>query len=199
MRIYFLILLALFSFSSYSSQNTGYKNILKNYFSIRKSNTSTYYGAPRSITLLAGTSIYGETKDDEQDIFSSRVLGFSQRVKEFSTIGDLNLRIELHSVKLESQRSLRISVAPHFTLPDIRSGFPIYVGLGGGFGLFPRHILKKQPALSLNVQMLIGMRFIDVYKNVGLMVELNLKMHTPFQDMKLYMELLTNAGLVFSF
>ena len=199
MPIYFLTLLTLFSFSSYSSQGTGYKNILKNYFSSRKSNTSTYYGAPRSLALLVGASVYGETKDEQQDLFSSRVFGYNQRIKEFRTIGDFNLRIELGAVELESQRSFRISVAPHFTLPDIRSGFPVYVGVGGGFGLFPRHILKKQPALSLNAQMLIGVRFIDVYKNVGFMMELNLKMHTPFQDMKLYMELLANMGFVFSF
>ena len=196
-------MLVVFSFSSFLSHGSqakkGYKHTIKNYFSSRKPNTDTYYGAPRSLALFFGTSLHGETKDEEQQIFSSRLVGFHQRIKEFSTIGDLNLRIELHSVKLESQRSLQISITPLFTLPDIRSGFPVYLGLGGGFGLFPRHILKKQPALSLNMQMFTGVRFIDFYKNFGVTGELNLKMHTPFQDMKLYMELLAHAGFIFSF
>ena len=183
----------------YATSESSYKNVIKNYFTKRKKNTSTFYGSPRSLTLFTGASLYGETKDEKQKPLSSYTFGFNQRIKEYTAIGDLNLKIELHSVALETQRSTQVTITPHFSLPDIRSGFPIYVGFGAGFGLFPRHILKKQPALSFNVQMYTGLRLIDIYKNFGLITELNLRMRTPFQDMKLYMELLMNVGFVFSF
>lgn len=195
---FFVCLASSIPFAHANRSGLGYKSIIKNYFSGRKSNTRIFYGAPRSLSLFAGTSINGENKDSKQRIFSSRVLGFNQRIKEFSTLGDLNLKVEWSSIKLE-ERATEIRITPHFSLPDIRSGFPIYIGTGLGIGFFPSYIFEKAKFFSASSDMYVGLRLLDIYKNFGFLTELNLKMRFPFQEMKLYTELVLSLGLVFSF
>ena len=202
MKLLFVLLL-LVSVKTYgatsSDTESGYKYVLKNYFSKRRPNFFSHKGAPRNLTLYMGSSLYRETKDEVLFPISSFIFGFNQRIKEIPTVGDLNLQIGIQSIKLETHRGTVIEITPRFTLPDIRSGFPFYVGIGAGLGFFPRHIVKNLPALSFNAQVFTGMRFLDLYYNLGLTGEFSLKMQVPFQDLKLYLELFGSLGFVFSF
>ena len=186
---------------SQGDKKSGYKYVIRNYFSSRKPNVQSHQGSPRHLALYLGTSLYSETTDqDVLNPFSSVFFGLSQRIEEFSAIGDLNIRVELLSMQFaDKKREWLVDVTPVFSLPDVRSGFPVYVGAGGGVGLFPRHIVRKKPALSLNVRFFAGMRVIDWYENVGFLGEVSVKMHFPFYDTKLYMEVLVTLGSLFSF
>ena len=199
-----LVMLIFLSPLSYGKEDYGYKYTLKNYFSKRKPNAHSYQGSPRSLSLYFGTSLQGETEDKKLGLLSSRLLGFSQRIRDFPTIGDWNLNLEIHSMALavhtkKPQREILLNISSTFSVPDIRSGFPVFVGAGGSFGLFPRHIIKQKPAISVGAQIFTGFRILDWYKNVGLQTSLNLKMYVPFNDKKLYMELIANFGFLFSF
>ena len=190
-----LLFVTVFSYG----ESSGYKYVIDNYFSKRKSNIESYQGAPRHLKLYLGASVYGETETRKFDPLFSRALGFSQRIKEFPARGDLNLRVELQSLRLLSHRTELISIVPVFIFPDVRSGFPVYVGAGGGMSLLPLHLVRRQPALSLTGQIFAGLRLVDWYKNAGLSGEMSLKTHLPFYDRELYMEIFITLGFLFSF
>lgn len=189
------------SFSHEKDKSSGYKYVIRNYFSSRKPNLETHQGSPRHLALYVGASLYGEATDQSPlKPFSTVLFGLSQRIKEFSTIGDLNIRVELLSMKFaDGKREWLVNVVPVFSLPDVRSGFPVYVGAGAGMGLFPRHIVRKKPTLSLNARLLAGVRVIDWYENIGFLGEVSAKMQIPFYDNKMYLEILLNLGGLFSF
>ncbi len=199
--LYFILLCI--SFETYatpqSDTKSGYKYVIQNYFSKRRSNFFSHRGSPRNLTLYAGSSLYRETKDKILFPFSSVIFGFNQRIKEFPTIGDLNLQVGIQSIRLKTHRGTVIEINPRFTLPDIRSGFPFYIGMSAGLGVFPRHIIKSLPALNFNAQFFTGIRLLDIYYNLGLTGELNLKIQVPFNDLKMYLELFGSLGFVFSF
>lgn len=201
LKILFISLLIFNHLQTYGKdqeKKSGYGYILKNYFSKRKSNFFNHKGSPRNITLYGGSSFFRETLNDNLESLSF-VFGLNQRIKEFPTIGDLNLQVGVESIQLKSHRSFVVEVNPRFTLPDVRSGFPLYIGLGGGVGIFPRHLVKKIPALSVNLQTFAGVRLLDLYYNLGFMAEATAKVQIPLSDMTVYLELLASLGIVFSF
>ncbi|MCY4513250.1 MAG: hypothetical protein OXB86_06145, partial [Bdellovibrionales bacterium] len=165
----FLVFSSPGAFSHEKDKSSGYKYVLRNFFSSRKPNVETHQGSPRHLALYLGTSLYGETTDQTASKpFSTVLFGLNQRIKEFSTIGDLSIRVELLSMKFtDGKREWLVDVVPVFSLPDVRSGFPVYVGAGAGMGLFPRHIVRKKPTLSLNARLLAGVRVVDWYENIG--------------------------------
>ena len=204
MRFFSIIVFSLIAFSSHGEssdrdKSSGYKYVLRNYFSERKPNVESHQGSPRNLGLYVGTSLYGEMDQEILKPFSSVTLGYSQRIKEVPAIGDFNIRVELLYMTLSTHREWLVDIVPVFVLPDVRSGFPIYVGGGGGVGLFPRHLVRKKPALSLNAQLFAGMRIVDWYENGGAFGEASVKMHLPFYDTKLYMEVFLTLGCLFSF
>ena len=207
-RVIFGILVSFFvAFPGYGEsanrggRDSGYKYVIRNYFSSRKPNVESHQGSPRHLGLYLGTSLYGETTDqDTFNPFSSFVFGLSQRISEYPAIGDLSIRVELLSMKFaDKKREWLVDVVPVFSLPDVRSGFPVYVGAGGGLGLFPRHIVRKEPVLSFNARLFAGVRVLDWYENMGFFGEVSVKTQFPVYDAKLYMEVLLTFGSLFSF
>ena len=184
------------AFPTYGGEASGYKYTLKNYFANRKPNENPPQGDFRRLGLYIGTSVHGEEGQNTLKPFSSMVLGLSQRLREFPTVGSADLRVELRSMRLSTHREWLVSVTSVFSLPDVSSGFPVYAGAGGGAGLFPRHLVKKRPVLSLNALLFGGVRMVDWYENAGAFGEVSVQFQLPFYDMKLYMEVLVT--LVFS-
>lgn len=203
-KIIFLIILSGFYFPSFSAEattkNHGYAYTLKNYFANRKSQYTQYQSSPRSISLYAGASIIRETKEDTIFPVTSMILGLEQRVREIPAVADINLQIGLQISKTDDDKtSVAIEVIPRLMFPDIRSGFPFYVGFGGGFGFYPKNIIKELPAISFNGQAFAGVRIVDLYHNLGIKGEVSLRLQTPFNKIESYMDVLGSAGLVFSF
>ena len=197
----FIIILSLTAFNSHADtgKKSGYKYVIQNYFKPRKPMYLQHKSSPRNLSLHVGGSIFRETKEETLFPVSSFFFGFRQRVKEIPTVADVNLQINLFSSQLEEDRSTSIEINPQLILPDVRSGFPFYVGVGGGLGLYPRHIVKNKPALSFNTHVFTGVRLIDVYHNLGINGEVTAKLQVPFNDLKMYFEILVSGGLVFSF
>ena len=177
------------------SQKTGYSQAVRNYFA----GLAAEEPLLQKLALYGGASIYREIKEKSLPPFTSFIFAFEQGIKEFPKIGGLSLQISVHSMRLEGSRSTAIEFSPRFSFPSGKNGFPFYTGAGLGLGVFPRHIIKSRPALSFNMQAFAGLRFAGLYENLGLMAELSLKMQTPFSDLKIYMEILALAGLLFSF
>ena len=202
-KICFLILFVLFAPSwgkevKPEQKKSGYRYIIDNYFSKRRSSGNEGHYS-RSFTLFGGSSFYRESTVKSFNPSSSFVLGFNQKVKEIPRFGDVNLQAAIFSSKMEKQRAVLLEITAQVTVPDIRSAFPLYVGLGAGLGFYPRYIVRKIPSLSANSQFFVGLRFLDLYHNLGLSMELNLRMQYPFSELEIYIETLGQLGLIFSF
>lgn len=103
------------------------------------------------------------------------------------------------SGQMERQGSFLLEVTPRITIPEVRTTFPLYIGLGAGIGFYPKHIVRKLPAMSLNSQFFIGLRVFDIYHNLGFSTEINLRIHFPFNELNIYLETLGQMGLIFRF
>lgn len=191
----FRILAFLFLISCLVPVKAGAAGSVQSYFS-KKQETVSHQ---RSMLLYAGPSVYSKAKGFKGDPFDSFILGFRQQFKEVMGIGDFGLKAEIQSLRLKTGRATQINVTPVFSLPDEASGFPVYVGLGGGIGFYPYFILDSKPSLSVNFQLFTGIRLADLYENLGINGELTLHAHIPFREERLYMETIVSLGLVFSF
>ena len=181
-----------------SEEKLGYRYIVENYFSKRAS-SGNYYDYARAFTLSSGGSIYRANTDKVFETLSSFNLSFTQVFKEITFLGDLNLKFSIFSSKMSKQKATLLEVTPFITIPEIRTTFPFYVGMGFGFGFYPHYLIKQLPALSVNTQIFFGFRFLEIYRNIGCFTELNLRIQYPFSELKTYLETSTQFGLIFRF
>ena len=177
------------------SEKSGYRYIIENYFS--KRTASSHY--TRSFSVYSGLSFYRESSVKSLPPFSSFVFGFHQKVKEIKEFGDINIKFSFSSQQLDKQNAFLWEFMPQLSFPDLRSAFPLYLGLGAGFGLYPRNIIRKKPSLSLSSEFFVGLRFLNLYHNFGLSSEISLRMQIPFQEWEIYLESLARLALVFCF
>lgn len=191
-----------FSLNLFATQNTekksGYRYIIDNYFSKRAS-AGNYYDYSRGFTLSSGLSIYRANKNKTLEPFSSLNLSFTQNLKEIAFLGDLNLKVSIFSSQMATRRATLLEVAPFITIPEIKTTFPFYAGMGFGFGFYPRYLIKPLPVFSVSSQFFFGLRVFEVYHNIGFFSELNLRIHYPFSELKAYLATLAQAGLIFRF
>ena len=181
-----------------SEKKSGYRYIVENYFSKRAS-LGSYYDYDRAFTLSSGTSVYRANKDKTFKPFSSFNLSFTQVFKEITFLGDLNLKFSIFSSQMSKQESTLLEVTPFITIPEIRTSFPFYIGMGLGLGFYPRYLIKQLPAISVNTQFFFGFRFLEIYHNIGFFTELNLRIQYPFSELKTYLETVAQFGLIFRF
>ena len=200
-KIFLLILYLIFSQAwggeeIKKSEKSAYKYVIDNYFSKRDSLSSHY---TRSISIYSGLSFYRESSVKSLPSLSSVVFGFNQKAREIKDFGDLNIQFSFSSLQLDRQKALLLEVMPQLSFPEMRSAFPIYLGLGIGLGFYPRNIIRKKPSLSLSGEFFAGLRFLNLYHNLGFSSEINLRMHTPFNEWEVYLEALARVAVVFCF
>lgn len=177
-----------------AEKKSGYRYILKNYFSKRQ---AINYDYSRSFALSGGLPVYRASGKKSFEPFSSLSLSFNQKVSELPDFGDFSLQVFVSSAQMEKQRAVLLELNPRISIPEIRTLFPFYLGLGAGLGFYPRHIVRQIPALSFNSQFFMGFRFLELYYNMGLFSELNLRIHYPFNESTFYLETLISLGLIF--
>ena len=199
------IFIACLLFSSFSLQaknnsqkKSGYRYIIDNYFSKRVS-SGKYYDYSRAFTLSSGFSIYRASKDKDFKPFSSLNVSFTQTIKEINFLGDLHLKVSMFSSQMPTQKATLLEVTPFISIPEIQTTFPFYIGMGLGVGFYPRYLIQKLPSASINTQLFVGLRFLEIYYNLGFFTELNLKIHYPLSEMKVYLSTISQWGFIFRF
>ncbi len=177
-------------------KKSGYKYIIENYFSKQRHSSYSY---SRSFTFYSGISFYREGTSKTFKPFSSFIVGFNQKVTDISYLGDLNLQWSVFSTRLERHRVFFLEVTPRISFPEVQAAFPLYIGLGAGVGFYPRYLVRKVASVSLNGQVFMGFRLLELYHNLGFSSEINLKMYHPFSETSNYLDVLCQMGLIFSF
>ncbi len=102
--------------------------------------------------------------------------GVTYLIGEWSGSMDLMFRMDFSSYELDHERPTKLSFMPIITFPEIASRFPIYFGAGAGLGVYFKQI-KDKSSLSLDYQLLTGVRFLNLIDNVGFFIETGLKNH----------------------
>lgn len=202
---YILIFLIVFCFQLKAEEvkekpkeQSSYRYILDNYFSSR-SQSSPYSGYNRVFSLSSGASFYRISSKKQFKPVSSAFLSFTQDIRKVEKLGDLQLRASLTISEQERSKEISLELTPLFTFPEIETGFPIYFGFGFGFGFYPFYIIEKKPSFSFHSPFLIGLRFFELYSNLGAGAELDLRMHFPLNELQFYLESRLQLHLIFQF
>jgi hypothetical protein len=111
---------------------------------------------------------------------------------------DVNLRFDFNEYKIDDERASKLSIIPLLTFPKAETKFPLYFGLGAGAGVFFTQ-LQDESNLSLDYQLLLGARFIDLYQNLGAFIEFGLKNHLHLLSDGQFNGMATSVGAVFTF
>ena len=145
-----------------------------------ESGSSSNGSSARYLALHFGTYTssvaYKWGGDEKLEDIATRSYGVTYRVGEWTNSMDLQFRIDFNDFEIDDQYIQKLSFIPMVTFPDAASNFPLYFGAGIGAGVFFRQI-NKESSLSLDYQLLMGARFLDIYNGAGFFIETGLKNH----------------------
>lgn len=111
---------------------------------------------------------------------------------------DMNFRAEFSEYQLDKDNATKLSLLPLWTFPWAESRFPLYFGGGAGLGVFFRQI-KEESTLSLDYQLVAGVRFLDLVNSFGFFFEMAMKNHLLLLSDGQLNGTAMNAGGVFTF
>ena len=136
-------------------------------------------------------------QEREEDV-GEVIFGVDYRVGEWVSSMDMMLRAELLSYELDDENPLLLNLMPIVTFPDFKGGFPLYFGAGAGVGVFFRQ-LENESDLSLNYNVLAGVRFPELFEKGGLMLETGLLGHVHVLSSGQFSGVYLKVGSVFAF
>jgi hypothetical protein len=181
------------------------KDKAKQYFQSRKGNkdAGTASGdpgaTPHFLALHIGTFFTDQSYkwgDGDQKNTGKLNGGVTYRLGEWVNSMDVSIRIEYTNYSFDNGTAKQLSFGPLLTFPDANSHFPLYFGGGVGAGLFIEQLHDKTP-ISLDWQVVAGVRFLNVFDQIGFMVETGLKNHILFEGQ--FNGVFINVGSVFAF
>jgi hypothetical protein len=111
---------------------------------------------------------------------------------------DVNVRFDFNEYKVDEESATKLSVMPLWTFPRAQTKFPLYFGFGAGAGVFFTQ-LQDESNLSLDYQLVLGIRMIDLYENLGAFVEFGMKNHIHVLSDGQFNGMPLSAGAVFTF
>jgi hypothetical protein len=111
---------------------------------------------------------------------------------------DRHVRIEFAEFKIEDYQPRKISILPLITFPRAETRFPLYFGFGAGVGVFFNQ-MRGESDLSLDYQLVGGLRFFNVFNRVGFFAEYAMKNHLLILSDGQFNGSALNTGVVFTF
>lgn len=127
-------------------------------------------------------------------------LGITYKTAFSDRLIDFNIRTEFNSYQWDKDtRLVKFSLLPLITLPSVDSLFPFYLGLSGGVGTFFFNPDYEDSYFTLDYQLLVGFRLIDLFNRLGVFVEVSRKSHIFFMDKGKYQGFYLSLGVFFGF
>ncbi len=136
-------------------------------------------------------------KSREKDAGSASI-GVTYRVGDWRGLTDYLIRLDFNEYDIKGQKPQKLSFLPMIMFPDAASEFPLYFGVGAGPGVFFKQV-GGEASLTFDYQMVVGMRFFDVFESVGFSVESGLKNHIQLGDDGQVNSAFFTGGAVFTF
>lgn len=111
---------------------------------------------------------------------------------------DVNVRFDFNEYKIDEERATKLSAMPLWTFPAAETKFPLYFGGGVGAGVYFTQ-LADESNISLDYQLVVGTRFLDLIENAGFFAEYGLKNHLHLLSDGQFNGAAVSVGAVFSF
>lgn len=125
--------------------------------------------------------------------------GVTYRFGEWVNSMDFMIRVEYQNFDVNASTDpKKMSIVPMFIFPDARSGFPVYFGAGVGVGIFFSQP-DDESNLSLDYQIVIGGRALNVFDTVGFFAETGIKNHVLLLSSGQLNGVFVTVGSVFTF
>jgi hypothetical protein len=166
--------------------------------------TKTNTPAPstaRILSLHAGGYINSKSYDwgtsGVKERTGYQTLGVTYKIGEWARAMDLSMRIDYLQYAFINKNPIKLSVLPMFTFPDAASNFPLYFGGGLGAGVFLTQ-LERESNLSLDYQLIFGLRLQDIWGHSGFFIESGIKDHVHLLSDGQFTGQFLVAGAVFS-
>lgn len=137
---------------------------------------------------------WGDRASDES--IGVQTTGVTYKIGEWPQTMDLNLRIDYMQFEVGRSRPIKVSFLSMMTFPDSATGFPLYFGAGIGPGIFLSQMLGES-VLSLDYQLIFGVRWTDIWRNSGFFIESGIKDHLHVLSDGQFTSQFLTAGAVF--
>ncbi|MFK8137571.1 MAG: hypothetical protein AB8E15_04340 [Bdellovibrionales bacterium] len=195
--------------ASNKKNNPAWEDRAKNIKSGRKAaskymnrKVANVFGSARYLAVHAGTFISDEAyRWGQESSFENKGkmnLGVTYRMGEWTNSMDLFLRSDLLSYDVDGETPYKISIMPMISFPDSKAEFPLYFGAGIGGGIFFKQT-SGESSLSLDYNLMAGIRFYDLFENMGLLIETGLKGHVHLLSDGQFNGTYITTGLAFNF
>lgn len=158
-------------------------------------------GAPRYLAVQFGTyfsdNAYAWGHGDQRNL-GQLDAAVTYRLGEWVNTMDFALRVNYTDYNLSEGHARKLSFGGILTFPDANSRFPLYFGAGLGAGFFLQQI-HDESVLALDYSLMAGVRFFNVFDQVGLLAEVGLKNHLNLLSDGQFNGVYFNVGAVFAF
>ena len=124
--------------------------------------------------------------------------GVTYRMGEWTNSMDLLFRGDFNSYNLVDGKALKLSLMPMISFPDATSRFPLYFAGGLGLGVYFQEIASYSQ-LSLDYQLVMGARVLNVIGSTGFFGEFGLKDHLNLLSAGQFNGTFLALGAVFAF
>lgn len=191
-----------FSFQSFAQTPVVGRDAAAQYFgeqqntNIRQAGPTDHYMALH-IGKLVNTDAWKWGVNDREKDAGSLSLGVTYRVSEWHQT-DFAIRLDFNEYDIEGDKPQKLSFLPMIFFPEASSQFPLYFGAGVGPGIFFKQV-SGESSVSLDYQLVVGIRFFDIFENVGFLLESGLKNHIQLGDDGQVNSAFITTGAVFTF
>lgn len=204
MKSYYLLIfnlvlaLSLPSFAAEKSPKVG-RGAAAKYFEAKEESSSS---SGDSVLMLhvgqyRNSESYKWKGSDKREDIGKANYGVTYLYDEWNSF-DLNFRADFSEYKLDDKSASKLSLMPLIIFPRAETRFPVYFGVGGGLGVFFTQI-EEESNLSLDYQLLVGVRLMDLYEGVGAFLEYGMKNHLHVLSDGQFNATALNIGAIFSF
>jgi len=133
-----------------------------------------------------------------QDGLGDLNAAITYRIGQWVNSMDLSLRLDYQEFKVLEKKLNKLAILPVVTFPDAASRFPLYFGGGIGLGAFFNQV-SDESSLSLDYQLFLGARFMNIWNSTGFYIESGIKNHFLLLTDGQFNGSFLNFGWVFTF
>lgn len=151
-----------------------------------------------SLGKMTSSDAYKWGQDSKETDVGGMLFDLTYRLTMDESLYDQGVRISYADFTPAGQRAQKLSFMYAMLLPDAGSQFPLYFGLAAGPGVFMKQ-LSGESSLTLDYQLLLGLRLFNVFNKSGFSLEGGLRNHLQLTSDGQFNSVYVSAGAVFTF
>lgn len=157
--------------------------------------------APHYLALHIGTYVddqaYRWSGGDQHNVGQVNI-GVTYRLGEWVNTADFMIRSEYSSYNLDDGSARKLDFVAMLMFPDSSSRFPLYFAAGVGPGFYLKQ-LHGHSSMSLDYQIVGGVRFLNVFDRLGFLAEFGMKSDFQLFSPGQFNGLFAGVGTVWTF